>query len=212
MLGFFYYVRAFWHTFRKGKLGTSNTVPGYHDMQQIDSSSTALATITLLKPHQLTQAQFIAAATVVALENHGRKWNVSHGTYSSFSDAATSEAAVIDAHHGAVNNALYFNQPDAPVVHDKPSAPTQQVLADYPDLVAKFGVVLSEQLITLPAVNTDEFNALIASLRLLSAAMSGGLVKPNDGDIGDVLTDSGTHEGLNAEQIHNLCDRILFPS
>lgn len=197
---------------RRGKLATSNTEPEGHTMQQIDTSNPSSTTVSELQPHQLTQAQFTSKAQVFRLENHGRKWKVTHGTYSSFSDAATSEAAVIDAHHGAVNNALYFNQPDAPVVHDKPSAPTQQVLADYPDLVAKFGVVLSEQLITLPAVNTDEFNALIASLRLLSAAMSGGLVKPNDGDIGDVLTDSGTHEGLNAEQIHNLCDRILFPS
>jgi len=180
-------------------------------MQHIPASSTALSTITLLQPHQLTQAQFIADATVMALENHGRKWSVTHGTYSAFSDADTAEAALIDAHHGAVNNALYFNQPDAPALPDKPSAPTQLVLAEYPDLVTKFGIVPSGQLIALPSVNADEFNALIASLRLLSAAMSGGLVKPNDGDIGDVLTDSGTHEGLNAEQIHDLCDRILLP-
>lgn len=180
-------------------------------MQQIPASSTVLATITLLQPHQLTQAQFIADATVVALEDHGRKWSISHGTYSAFSDADTAEAALIDAHHGAVNNALYFNQPDAPSVPEKPSAPTQLVLADYPDLVTKFGIVPSEQLIALPAVSNEEFSAIVSALRFLATAVGNGVVRHNDGDIGDVLTDSGTSEGLNAEQILNLCDRILFP-
>lgn len=40
--------------------------------------------------------------------------------------------------------------------------------------------------------------------------MSGGLVRADDGDIGAILTDSGTHGGLSADEVDSLCERILF--
>lgn len=167
-------------------------------------------------PHLLTQAQFIAAAQVVPLVNHGRKWDVRLGSYSSFSDAESAQAALIDAHHGAVNNALYFNEQDAPEIPNKPSVPTAEVLASYPDLIEQYADVIAysqaERTIALPAVNKAEFDAVLAALRLLGASMIGGLVRPGDGDIGEILTDSGTHEGLTVDGVDALCERIQFES
>jgi hypothetical protein len=96
-----------------------------------------------MKPHELTQAQFKQMAQVVALVNHGRKWNVTLGDYASFSDAETAEAALVDVHHGAVSNALYFNEPDAPVIHEKPSLPYDWICADYPDLVERRNALIT---------------------------------------------------------------------
>lgn len=110
-----------------------------------NNQSTTITDVTsevIREPHLLTQAEFIRAAQVVRLINHGRKWDVRHGNYSAFSDAGTPGAAVIDVHHAAVNNALYFNEADAPDVPNKPSVPTRQVLAAYPDLVAQYAHVL----------------------------------------------------------------------
>jgi hypothetical protein len=91
-----------------------------------------------MAPHQLTKTQFANVAQVEALENHGRKWNVTYNGASGFSDAATAEAAKADVHHAFVNNAVYFNEPDAPVISDKPSLPSALVIADYPDLAVRW--------------------------------------------------------------------------
>lgn len=94
-----------------------------------------------MAPHQLTKAQFAAVAQVEALANHGRKWNVTYNGKSGFSDEVTAEAAKDDVHHAIVNNAVYFNEPGAPEVGEKPSLPTALVMTDYandPDLVARW--------------------------------------------------------------------------
>ncbi|MBA1280431.1 hypothetical protein [Stutzerimonas stutzeri] len=97
------------------------------------------STTDRVEPHELTLEQFAARTSVVALANHGRKWDVRFAdTYSSFSDAATQQEAIVDAHRGAVNNALYFNTPDASDFGPKPSMPPAEVLALYPDVVARF--------------------------------------------------------------------------
>lgn len=98
-------------------------------------------------PHEMTKAEFRAVADVEALVGHGRKWKVTYGAYSSFSDADTKMATVDDVHHGAVNNALYLNCPDRALYLDcpdeepsfnKPSIPCARVLAEYPDLVSQY--------------------------------------------------------------------------
>lgn len=92
-----------------------------------------------LPPHELTLEQFSAQAIVTKLVNHGRKWDVAlPGRYCCFSDAETDKEALLDAHRAAVNNALYFNTPDAPDFDPKPSIPPAAVLALYPDVVARF--------------------------------------------------------------------------
>ena len=101
-----------------------------------------------MAPHQLTQAQFAAIAQVEALENHGRKWNVSYNGASGFSDESTAEAAKADVHHAFVNNAVYFNEPGAPELGLKPSLPPALVMADYsndPDLVARWGACMASR-------------------------------------------------------------------
>ena len=94
--------------------------------------------------HEIALIEFAQQATVEALVNHGRKWIVTFGPdFHSFSDAATADAALVDVHHAACSNAIYFNSPDAPDFGAQPSMPTAQVLKDHPDLfvqVASFQV------------------------------------------------------------------------
>lgn len=53
-------------------------------------------------------------------------------------------------------------------------------------------------------------NALTAALRLLAAELESGSVAPNDGDIGDILTNGGADDYLDFEEIDKLCERINF--
>lgn len=96
-------------------------------------------TLNQLEAHELTLEQFTSQVRVTKLVDHGRRWSVAlPGRYVCFSDAATAEGAIADAHQGAVNNALYLNTPDAPDLGSKPSIPPAAVLAQYPDVVALF--------------------------------------------------------------------------
>lgn len=93
----------------------------------------------LRPPHEMTLAEFAGQVTVEKLENHGRRWEVILGDRDrAFSDAESPDAAIADAHRGAVNNALYLNTPGAAEVDPKPTLPPTAVLAEYPDLVKKF--------------------------------------------------------------------------
>lgn len=178
---------------------------------QTDNSSTQ-ATIHHVAPHELTKAEFLREASAVRLVNHGRKWQVNLGNHSAFSQADTAEAALADVHQSAVNNALYLNQADAPAVPYKPSIPTQNVLADYPSLVAFFGDVVATHRVEKLSVSKAEYDAVIAGLRMLAAGVGTGAVSADDGDIGEILTNGGAHSGLSAEEIHDLCDRLLTPT
>lgn len=94
---------------------------------------------TQLEAHELTLEQFTAQVRVTKLVDHGRRWSVAlPKRYVSFSDAPTAEGAIANAHRGAVNHALYLNTPDAPDLGCKPSIPPAAVLAQYPDIVARF--------------------------------------------------------------------------
>lgn len=53
-------------------------------------------------------------------------------------------------------------------------------------------------------ITNEQCDAIIAGLRLLQCAMLDGLVKPGDGDVGDILTNSGQHAGLSVEAINDL--------
>lgn len=52
-------------------------------------------------------------------------------------------------------------------------------------------------------------DAIFAALRLLATKLKAGEVSPDDGDIGDILTNSGAHAGLSADEVHELCDSLL---
>ncbi len=97
-------------------------------------------------PHEMTLAEFIDQANVEALVNHGRKWNVALGNrYSSFSDAADTQAALADVHRGAVNNALYLNTPEGASVGSRPSLPPPVVLSEYPHLVSQYPHAIGQE-------------------------------------------------------------------
>lgn len=55
-------------------------------------------------------------------------------------------------------------------------------------------------------ISDSEYDAILAGLRLLQAALEAGDVEPNDGDVGDILTCAGSHAGLTVEQIESLID------
>lgn len=94
----------------------------------------------LTEPHLSTAEQFSASAVATRLTNHGRRWQVTYGErFSAFSDEATAEAAIADVHQATVNNALYFHLPGVSVpMGTKPALPPAAVLAQYPDVVARF--------------------------------------------------------------------------
>lgn len=50
-----------------------------------------------------------------------------------------------------------------------------------------------------------QFDAVLAGLRLLQTSLSNRLVLPDDGEIGDVLTNGGAHAGLTCDEIDALC-------
>jgi DNA-binding Xre family transcriptional regulator len=52
------------------------------------------------------------------------------------------------------------------------------------------------------------FDAVLAGLRLLQTALEQRLVLPEDGDIGDILTNSGKHSGLSVAEIDELCESL----
>lgn len=53
-----------------------------------------------------------------------------------------------------------------------------------------------------------QIDAILAGLRLLSEALDHNKVAPDDGSIGDILTNGGNHEGLSSEEIDTLCREI----
>lgn len=52
----------------------------------------------------------------------------------------------------------------------------------------------------------EQYDAALAGARLLARALKAGDLEPNDGDIGDILTNSGAHAGLSAQAIHAMAD------
>lgn len=55
-----------------------------------------------------------------------------------------------------------------------------------------------------------ERDAILAGLRLLQFSLDAGTVTPNDGDVGDILTCSGDHDGMTAEEIDLFCEEFNF--
>jgi len=53
-----------------------------------------------------------------------------------------------------------------------------------------------------------ETGAILAGLRLLQVALETGRVRPDDEDIGTILTDNSVHESMTADEIDALCERI----
>lgn len=57
-------------------------------------------------------------------------------------------------------------------------------------------------------LSRKDFDAVLAGLRLLQCALDSGEVEPNDGDVGNILTCDGDHEGLDAAGIDALCENL----
>jgi hypothetical protein len=51
-------------------------------------------------------------------------------------------------------------------------------------------------------------DAILAGLRLLQASLDNHRVLPNEGDIGDILTDTGSHKGMTADEIDRFCQEF----
>lgn len=107
-------------------------------MNQIITAPTIHADLNEREAHELTFEQFVAQARATKLVDFGRQWSVAlPGRYVSFSDAATADGALKDAHEGAVNNALFLNANKGSFDY-VPTLPPVEVLEQYPDVVARF--------------------------------------------------------------------------
>ncbi|TAN25152.1 MAG: hypothetical protein EPN31_15845 [Castellaniella sp.] len=58
-------------------------------------------------------------------------------------------------------------------------------------------------------LNEPQRDAVMAGLRLLQRALDLGEVAPNDGNVGDILTCSGRHEGMTSDQIDSFIENTL---
>ena len=114
---------------------------------QEESQQRSPPQVTAQRPaHEMTLAEFAEQATVEALTDHGRRWNVSlDDRFAGFSDADSPLAAIADVHRAAVNNALYLNAPESTGISLQPTLPPPAVLADYPDLVAQYPHVQEQE-------------------------------------------------------------------
>lgn len=91
-----------------------------------------------LEPQQMTAAEFASVAQATKLESHGRQWEVAFNGLTGFSDATTADDAVREYHKASVNNALFSHSPQAPVTMTRAALPPPHVLAEYPDVLARF--------------------------------------------------------------------------
>lgn len=60
-------------------------------------------------------------------------------------------------------------------------------------------------------ISRPEKDAIFAALTLLAVSLANGEVRPNDGDIGDILTCCGEHAGLTVVEIDDLAQRLMEP-
>jgi hypothetical protein len=90
---------------------------------------------------QMSFGEFAQAAQATQLLVHGRRWEVSlNGSSLGFADGSL-QAALVQVHERAVNNALYANSPDAPE-WTKADMPSAEVLAEYPHVADRYADVL----------------------------------------------------------------------
>ena len=61
----------------------------------------------------------------------------------------------------------------------------------------------------LVGLTREQRDAVHAALRYLATGLSRGDPRPNDGDVGDILTNGGKHDGLTAEDVRDLCDKLI---
>lgn len=97
-----------------------------------------------VKAWMMTSAEFAAIATAEPLINHGRKWEVFAGGQTfGFTDSETAAEAIKEAHERSVNNALYSRTEENSVIPVK-EMPPAEVLAEYPQTVARFPELFPE--------------------------------------------------------------------
>lgn len=102
------------------------------------------------------------------------------------------------------------NHPNIPVYSFDRAAATLALarLSSQQDAQARLANNCAEQY-ALVRMDHHQFDAMIAGLRLLEREMERGNVAANDGDVGEILTDGGRHEGLTVEEISSFGDELL---
>lgn len=103
-----------------------------------------------------------------------------------------------------------FKSSNAPLWHGQPEVPQASniVKLDLALLAKRADNEADNDMATI-RISRREYNALVTSLRLLERAMEKGEVVPNDGNLGDILTCSGDHQGLSTDEVCTLCDNLL---
>ena len=88
-------------------------------------------------------AEFREGATIQLLKKHGRVASVSYGDKDLGFVDAMGDRGLRQAHKREVNNALYLHSEFVSNDMPRPSLPTAEAIADYPDLLDKFPVAAS---------------------------------------------------------------------
>jgi RNase P/RNase MRP subunit POP5 len=130
----------------------------------------------------------------------GNQWTTISGTrYATWWDLRTKNWGEGDI--------VSFKATCAPLWHGQPEVAQASRITKF-DL-ANLPVPKGNQPYVVLRINRRQRNAIVAALRLLEHSVEKGLVVPNDGDIGDILTCSGDHEALSLDEITSFCDAIL---
>lgn len=136
-------------------------------------------------PHLLTRDEFALVAKAVPLGISDKRWEVFiDDTHLGFSAAETAVGAVHDMHHREVDTALYSRTEENKLLPVQ-AMPSEKVLAEYPDLQAKYADLFAKELrgegknqprlyvvadALMAFVNPENFGDLAAAVRFKSPA------------------------------------------
>ncbi|MGF6604020.1 hypothetical protein P3T23_008775 [Paraburkholderia sp. GAS448] len=169
-----------------------------------DKQADATLQETLKVRHRLSDGRFVGKVERIEFTQGGagNQWTTISGIkYATWWDLRTKDWAVGDV--------VAFKATNAPMWHGQPAVPQASKIERFGDLeaLAKGADAGLQQAVM--RVTRRQYDAIVASLRLLERQMEKGAVSPNDGDVGDIMTCSGDHQGLSLEELTLFCDAIL---
>lgn len=159
---------------------------------------------TLKKPHRLSDGRLVGKVERIEFTRGGagNQWTTISGVrYATWWDLRTKDWAIGDV--------VAFKATMAPMWHGQPAVPQASKIEKFDDLDALANGDDAGHQKAVMHVTRRQYDAIVASLRLLAREMEKGTVSPNDGDLGDIMTCSGDHRGMSLEEVTLFCDGIL---
>lgn len=174
------------------------------ERQWRDKKADATVQETLKVRHRLSDGRFVGKVEKIDFTHGGagNQWTTISGIkYATWWDLRTKDWAVGDV--------VAFKATNAPMWHGQSAVPQASKIEKFGDLeaLAKGADAGLEQAVM--RVTRRQYDAIVTSLRLLGREMEKGAVSPNDGDLGDIMTCSGNHQGMSLEEVTLFCDAVL---